>query len=60
MARACRPCTLLLRWAKGLAGPGATDPDTKFDDLERYQFYTNTIAQQYYKTYVTQIVSRYK
>jgi hypothetical protein len=52
--------TLLLRWANGRVGPGATDRDIKFYDPERYEFYTNSKAKQYYKDYVTQIVTRYR
>jgi hypothetical protein len=50
---------ILLRWANNEVGPGATD-NNKFNDKERFYFYTNNKAKQYYKDYVTQIVSRYK
>lgn len=54
------PHNLLLRWAKGEVGPGATDLNTKFRDPERFDFYTNDRAKQYYENYVKQIVNRYK
>jgi len=47
---------LFVRWAKGEPGPGSE----KFEDTERFEFYGNTIARQYYKNYVAQIVNRYK
>jgi hypothetical protein len=46
----------VIRWAKGEAGPGPND----FTYNERFEFYTNTKAQQYYKDYVAAIVNRYK
>jgi hypothetical protein len=44
------------RWAKGEAGPGPND----FGFNERFEFYTNSKAKQYYKDYVAAIVNRYK
>lgn len=45
-----------VRWAKGEPGPGPNN----FDFNERFEFYSNSVAQQYYKNYVAAIVNRYK
>ena len=52
------PGAFLLRWAK--EKNGTLDPSTFNKKEERFNFYTNDDAKNYYKQYVATIVTAFK